>query len=1284
MPHQPGHKPTERQEVSYLPSPTASIKMPIRLETPSFMSALWKEGYNNSILGLVNQLNGGEKYDLSGFQGGTVFDVLASVATFGFDLPTYVAGGFLGKQVIKTGAKEAIKQQALRKQMKNNINTATKTLADNGANPTYLARANKKLKKAFLEKGDGIVFDSSGFALVSGTHEYLNQKVTGDDVEFSKVFNKALVGAASFPVGRATGIAASSTVKGKVPSAIAKGLGEGLGFTAPYAWEQGELLPSPEDFAVVGGVMATARLSGVAARRYVKSQKKLIDETNETFGNKSTVKFIDRPDAIKKQAAEALQTKKIDDFFKRDFFDDDGARVFIEKYDKQGRIIFRKENSTLTDVIDESKFYEKFNIEKSVKSPRFTLVKSIGDKLNNLGIVDDDEIRTILFSLRGGKRPKNLGNKDRGFGSLTNKELFQVNKKLDTRMNLEDMAKTMAVLEQASQRNYMGGTFGAIQKAIDKLTLDGFTFAGKKRTIFESLRSVEKRLAKPGVTPEARYMAYNIEHHTNLKGSIVGQIANRLRAKGLLDKKTTNDKEAMAKLTGELEMNKGVNSTMSEASKELRLIYNDLYNMLRQEGLDVVGFEEAYAARFMRGDIRDIIKDVRAGIMKERPDLMSYDTGISKMSMDKDSAKWLSNKIDKIIEQNKDVPGIRKYFETIRSHYKGDDALVLADMDRHIIQTATRPFNNISKTRSADISWVGKTYDLDIFETNAVANVLSYAEQAANQIATKRFFGENFDDALRLVDDIRLGKVGKADDETANVLTELLSRVSGSIELDPMRNFKNKEFIQGMVDFQVATKIGGGLATLVNITQPLISSLLMSNFRIGIPSYTKRFVSGNRKDMLNEMGFHKDTQFLKTLEILSGKVKRGDGLKDQALEKILRLTGFEGINRVNLETSASIGIDTMRYLNRVANGESVMLKGVPLPKKVKDSIIKDTLAGQARTAWAKRKLFNDYGVTWTGRKNLNFDELQRGAVKFSKDSQLQRNLLKEPLFMTEPQIRPFIVLKTFGFKQAKLIKDVLTREVQEGNVLPVLRLAIGAGIGGKFILQSKELIQNIISGKDEYDWNKSKLAPTGQYDKNLTSGPLGLGIAENIGTQFEELRPGFLGGKENYKRTDYWLELLTPTIEELGAVGAMGVATDFMASESVMDTAGFIVTPVILDDVMSIWNGVAEIIDEQDDYGLVGAMRRNQPKFTKLLGSNLNRLATRGIQSQKQYEDKITYQRNRVQNEILKDVVNKNKLGAKQKLASWNKAHPDQPILEPDALTIYRYVFRQQQKKEDQ
>ena len=1278
MPHQPGHRNTGRQEVSYLPSPTASIQMPIRLETPSYMSALWKEGYNRSILGLVNQLNGGEKYDLSGFQGGVLFDVAASIASFGFDLPAYIAGGGVGgaafKQVAKTGAKEAVKRQALRKQMQNNINNATRTLADNGANPTYLARANKKLKKAFLEDGEFIVKDSSGFALISGMHEYYNQKLTGDDVEFTKVFNKALVGAAAFPVGRATGVAAASVFRGKVPAAGARGLGEGFGFTLPYAWENGEVLPSPEDFAVVGGILGAARLTGAGMRKYTKNQQALIDDTNKAFGNKNSVKFEDRPDEIKKVAVNIFNSRNKDDFFKREFYDTDGSRILIEKVDDFGDIVYRREQGNVTEKLSEIKFYEKFNIKNSNKTPRFNLVKSIGDKLDHLNIVDDDEIRKLLFSLRGGNVPKNLGPRDRGFGELTNRELFHINKKLDTRMNLQDISQRYAAIDQATKRNYMGGPFGGLQKIFDKLTIDGFTFAGKKRTIplLSSLRSVEAKLSKPGISPEAKYMLYDINNFTNLKSDILSRIHDRLRSKGLIQK--IEDEDLMTKLTGELELNKGLTNTMSEGATEIRMIYNELYQMMKEEGIDILGFEQAYAARFLRSDIIDTIKDIRAGINKERPELMRYDTGIVGISkMSKEDAQWLSNHLDKVVAQNKDNPGLVEYLQTMRKAYK-DDALVLDDMNRHIVQVASPQFNNISRSRGANITWVGDRYSMDIFDTNAVSNLISYTEHAAQQIATTRFFGRNFDDALAKIDDLR---INKGDDYSANILRDVLARVSGAIEIDPLSNYKHKDFFQAAVNFQVATKIGGGLATLVNVTQPLISSLLLSNYRIGIPAYMKYFVSKDRKEMIKEFGIHKDTKFLNVMDVLAGRTRFTEGPGDKAVEFILKASGFEGINRVNLGTSASVGIDMMRYLNKVANGESVMLKAVPLPKSVKEKIINDTLAGQSRTAWAKRKLFRDFGVTWRGRKDLTAQELRSGALQFAKDSQLQRNYLKEPLFMTEPMVRPFIVLKTFGFKQAKLIKDVLVKDVEEGNVMPVIRLAIGAGIGGKAMIQSRELIENLLTGKDNYDWNKSKLAPTGQYDKDAP-------ILERVGTQFEELRPGFFGGKENYKRTDYWKELLTPTIEELGAVGAMGVVTDFMAAENARSNLEFVMTPAILDDMTSVWNGFWDVIDEQGDYGVGGALRRNQPRFTKLLGSNLNRLITRGVQSQKQYEDKITYQRNRVQREIIEDIINKDKLAAKQKLASWNRAHPDQPILEPDALTIVSYLYRQQQKKENQ
>jgi hypothetical protein len=393
------------------------------------------------------------------------------------------------------------------------------------------------------------------------------------------------------------------------------------------------------------------------------------------------------------------------------------------------------------------------------------------------------------------------------------------------------------------------------------------------------------------------------------------------------------------------------------------------------------------------------------------------------------------------------------------------------------------------------------------------------------------------------------------------------------------------------------------------------------------------------------------------MEVLTGTSKRGNTPSDRVVKFLTDKTGFTGMNRLNLETSASVGIDMMRYLNRVANGENVLLKNVPLSASAKKRIINDTLAGQSRRAWAKRKLSRDYGVTWTGKKEIGMTELTQGAIRFAKDTQLQRNLLKEPLFLTEPMFRPLLVLKTFGIKQSQLISKGLGREVREGNVLPVARLAIGAGIGGKFIINSYEFMQNLLSGKDEYDWRRAKQS-------------------------FSEMKPGFISGEENYKRADYWTELLTPTMEELAAVGTMGVVTDFMSADNKMGNLGYILEPVIWDDVTTVWNGLTSIFEDVDDYGVSGAMKRSPQNFSKLLGSNIKNL-TRRLETDRQSEGRIESQRRRVHREIVKDVYQGKNAEAKRKIISWNKAHPDQPLLQPNAEEILSYVYKQRQKKEN-
>jgi len=71
------------------------------------------------------------------------------------------------------------------------------------------------------------------------------------------------------------------------------------------------------------------------------------------------------------------------------------------------------------------------------------------------------------------------------------------------------------------------------------------------------------------------------------------------------------------------------------------------------------------------------------------------------------------------------------------------------------------------------------------------------------------------------------------------------------------------------------------------------------------------------------------------------------------------------------------------------------------------------------------------------------------------------------------------------------------------------------------------------------------------------------------------------------------------------------------------------------------------------------------------------------IETDRQSEGRIESQRRRVHREIVKDVYQGKNAEAKRKIISWNTAHPDQPLLQPNAEEILSYVYKQRQKKEN-
>ena len=131
-------------------------------------------------------------------------------------------------------------------------------------------------------------------AFISGTHDMLYQKINKDDVNLAQSVNQALLGAASIGLGKFGKIAATNVVGKKAPNMLKATLGTGgevIGFTQPYTFAEGKLLPSPQDLAhtaaVIGGIkIVSSGLTGMKG-----SVVNRVKESERKFGNRDlTVK----------------------------------------------------------------------------------------------------------------------------------------------------------------------------------------------------------------------------------------------------------------------------------------------------------------------------------------------------------------------------------------------------------------------------------------------------------------------------------------------------------------------------------------------------------------------------------------------------------------------------------------------------------------------------------------------------------------------------------------------------------------------------------------------------------------------------------------------------------------------------------------------------------------------------------------------------------------------------------------------------------------------------------
>jgi hypothetical protein len=346
-----------------------------------------------------------------------------------------------------------------------------------------------------------------------------------------------------------------------------------------------------------------------------------------------------------------------------------------------------------------------------------------------------------------------------------------------------------------------------------------------------------------------------------------------------------------------------------------------------------------------------------------------------------------------------------------------------------------------------------------------------------------------------------------------------------------------------------------------------------------------------------------DRMDIQALQAVAGHIP--GGFFGKFAQKATKWGGFTGINRMLQYLAASSARRGIEHWYELAQGSG------------------------RRAEWAQKRLA-DFGLKHNGP--IPEGDIFKAMYRFAMDSQLQRNVLNDPLMFNDPKFRPFFLFKRFGYRQAAMIKDMMMREVVDRkNPMPLIRLAIGGWLGGTASV---------------WAINQVKSA---------------------------------LGGQPVLRKDDDMLQQIT---HDIGAIGAFGWVSDIMRVEKLSqypDAIKFTLAPVFAADIETVvesWKKFAQDWERYGDGWL--ATRRNVGQIFAPLGTYPRMLAKR-LYSQEQETYHLKQEKSREQTAIFELMLNGNATGASHRIEQWNRAYPDQPISISDVgpAALYDYIERQ-------
>jgi len=524
----------------------------------------------------------------------------------------------------------------------------------------------------------------------------------------------------------------------------------------------------------------------------------------------------------------------------------------------------------------------------------------------------------------------------------------------------------------------------------------------------------------------------------------------------------------------------------------------------------------------------------------------------------------------------------------------------------------------------------------DLLETDMTVLLGNYVSGASKRIEFAKAFGsrgEIFNQIQRRINpDNRMpiarlprflgGQQIPGMEQTEASAVDMLKQIfTGEINYNNTGGGKAIEAFQSIGNLQMMGKISLGFAVIPNLTQTIISTMTDLGFTTGLKAIAKAYgptADAGLRKRISESGATITNTIEEMLSYspaygMQKGIERKIGNQSLTSEFALRMTNYKDgieyatqvlstpfamVNKMNQVIAASAFEESVKKLGRILRGDKVGLL--------------DNLAPEARKNWARNKLnrlglsekevvdnldtiiSGNYSKTAkfirTGGKRKKVlvnsplkEKMLRGMQKFSVTSQLQRDFTLDPYLFNDPYIKPLLLFKRFGYRQAQYAGNVLQREFTDGNVMPLLTLAAGGLAGGQFVLFAKEQIGKVLTGEEEYyaRSGRQKLLETPEFNK---------------------------------------------IINNIAAVGSFGVVTDIVGDDDPISSLSFFLTPVVIDDIQRIgraYNSFAGSMETQYPDNWDVPLRKAGVVLAPIGGGIVSRVARRGLETEGMEADRV-------------------------------------------------------------